>query len=258
MPWITTILISTMLNHTWKHNLFLWLILAATWQAAAWSIANPLLWPDIWDVTAKLIELLGRVDFVTAVINSLWVTTTAFVIMCGLAVTISTTTHNVPVLRRFVDSLCNLIGPTPTLSWLPVFLIFFGFSKPTIYILMVWAVLWLSIPAFYSLLDITHDTWRKQVRNLGLSRWKAVRHVYLPSMLSGFVIISKGYFMLMWRVLFSIEIVFGTVGGHIGIGTAMYDFKGRFDHLEVYACMLMIMIMGGVMSMLFGRLQTRP
>jgi len=68
---------------------------------------------------------------------------------------------------------------------------------------------------------------------------------------------SKTYLMFMWRVLFSLEIVFGAVGGHIGIGTTMYDFKGKFDHLEVYACMLMIMILGAVMNKVFGKFERK-
>ena len=56
----------------------------------------------------------------------------------------------------------------------------------------------------------------------------------------------------MWRVLFSLEIVFGAVGGHVGIGTTMYDFKGKFDHLEVYACILMIMIIGALINKFFA------
>ena len=73
-------------------------------------------------------------------------------------------------------------------------------------------------------------------------------------MMPGLISLAKTYFMFLWRILFAVEIVFGTVGGAVGIGTLMYDFKGRFDHLEVYACMLMIMILGGSMSLLFSRL----
>jgi NitT/TauT family transport system permease protein len=246
-----------MYQNYWMNKIFVVAFIAVTWQVAAVAIGNHMLWPDIWDVVFKLFELLQRVSFLTAIYNSLFITLTAFVILSVLAVAISSLTHNVAWLRRMISTFSDLIGPTPTLSWLPVFLIFFGFSKATIYILMIWAVLWLAIPGFYSLLDMSNQTWRRQIENLGLSRYQALRNVYIPSMLQGFLSMSKTYLMFMWRVLFSLEIVFGAVGGHIGIGTTMYDFKGKFDHLEVYACMLMIMILGAVMNKVFGKFERK-
>jgi ABC-type nitrate/sulfonate/bicarbonate transport system permease component len=241
-----------MYQNSWTNKLFIIVVIAVSWQLASFAIGNKMLWPDIWDVVKKLFELVQRVNFLNAVFSSLYITFTGFILMMVIVILVATATHNSKWARTLISDFCDIIGPTPTLSWLPVFLIFFGFSKATIYILMIWAVFWLAIPGFYSLLDISNQTWSKQIDNLRLSRLQAVKHVYIPSMLNGFLIISKINLMFMWRVLFSLEIVFGAVGGHVGIGTAMYDFKGKFDHLEVYACMLMIMIIGALINKFFA------
>lgn len=241
----------------WLHKFSTVVFIVVAWQIGTIAIGNHMLWPNIWDVVLKLFELLQRVNFLKAIYNSVFLTLTAFGILSVLAVTISSFTHNIAWLRRMISTFSDLIGPTPTLSWLPVFLIFFGFSKATVYILMIWAVLWLAIPGFYSLLDMSKQTWHRQIDNLGLSKYQALRHVYVPSMLQGFLSLSKTYLMFMWRVLFSLEIVFGAVGGHIGIGTTMYDFKGKFDHLEVYACLLIIMVLGAVMNKMFGTFERK-
>ena len=244
----------TMSANTLHTKLAVMGVLALFWQATAWVVDNELLWPDFHLVVFKLIELLGRVHFLEAVANSIWMTVVAFGMVTAAMLVILVCTYPVPRARRLVVNFCDMMGPTPTLSWLPVFLIFFGFSKGLVYMLMVWGVLWVFMPSVYGLVEISHTTWRRQIQELQLTTWQAIHHVYLPSMMPGLVSLAKTYFMFLWRILFAVEIVFGTVGGAVGIGTLMYDFKGRFDHLEVYACMLMIMILGGLMSLLFARL----
>lgn len=243
-----------MYDNTFRIRLSVVFMLALFWQLTAWIVDNELLWPDLHLVVAKLIDLLGRAQFIEAVINSVWMTVVAFAMVSVAMLGIVMVTYPNGFVRRMAINFCDMMGPTPTLSWLPVFLIFFGFSKGLVYMLMVWGVLWVFLPSVYSLVQISHDTWHRQIRELDLSPWQAVREVYVPSMLPGLLSLSKTYFMFLWRILFAVEIVFGTVGGAIGIGTLMYDFKGRFDHLEVYACMLMIMILGGFMSWSFSRL----
>jgi NitT/TauT family transport system permease protein len=240
--------------NTFQTRLAVVLVLATLWQATAWIVDNQLLWPDLHLVVGKLIELLGRTQFIEAVINSIWMTVVAFVMVSATMLGIVVVTYPNAFTRRLVINFCDMMGPTPTLSWLPVFLIFFGFTKGLVYMLMIWGVLWVFLPSVYSLVEVSHATWQRQIRELNLTSWQAVREVYVPSMLPGLISLSKTYFMFLWRILFAVEIVFGTIGGAIGIGTLMYDFKGRFDHLEVYACMLMIMILGGLMSWSFSRL----
>jgi ABC-type nitrate/sulfonate/bicarbonate transport system permease component len=233
------------------------LLLAMLWQTTAWVVDNQLLWPHLHLVLIKLVEMLGRVQFLEAVANSVWMTVVSFAMVSILMLVIVLATYPNKFARRLTINFCDMLGPTPTMSWLPVFLIFFGFSQSLIFTLMTWGVLWVFLPSVYSLVTISHDTWSRQIRDLRLTPWQAVIKVYVPSMLPGLVSLSKTYFMFLWRILFAVEIVFGTVGGHIGIGTLMYDFKGRFDHLEVYACLLMIMILGGIMSWSFSRLIPR-
>lgn len=246
-----------MSNNTLQTRFTMIVLLALLWQTAAWVVDNQLLWPHLHLVVIKLIEMLGRVQFLEAVANSIWMTVTSFVMVSMLMLIILLATWPSQFARRLLGNVCDMLGPTPTMSWLPVFLIFFGFSQALVYTLMIWGVLWVFLPNVYSLVSLSHDTWHRQIRDLGLTSWQAVTKVYVPSMLPGLMSLSKTYFMFLWRILFAVEIVFGTVGGHIGIGTLMYDFKGKFDHLEVYACMLMIMILGVCMNQIFGRFERR-
>lgn len=224
------------------------LLLIGAWQAVGYVINNPILWPDFGSVVLKLFELLQQKTFLLSVASSLKVATLGFLSVMLLAFIIAIATYKIKFLKELFTTVSAIVGPTPTLSWLPVFLIFFGFTKTTLYFLIVWGVLWFILPNIYSLIEMSQAQWDRQIKNLGFNKFKAFRHVYLPSMVKGFISTGTVNFMQVWRVLFSIEIIFGAMGGHIGIGTTMYDFKGKFDHVEVYACLLMIMILGAILS----------
>lgn len=224
------------------------LVLIAAWQIAGVAISNPIMWPDFITVVSKLVDLLHQPAFLLSIFSSLKVATVGFLLVICLAFLIAVSTYKIRFFKELFSTLSSLIGPTPTLSWMPVFLIFFGFTKTALYLLVIWGVLWFILPNIYALIAISQEQWKNQIRNLRFGKYKAFRYVYLPSMLKGFVSIGTVNFMQVWRVLFSIEIIFGAMGGHIGVGTTMYDFKGKFDHVEVYACLLMIMILGAVLS----------
>lgn len=211
-----------------------------------------MIWPDIVSVVIKLAQLLQRVDFIHSILASLVTASIGFVIVISISVSLILVTYRRDFVRQILTTLSDLIGPTPTLSWLPVFLIFFGFSKITLYLLICWGVVWLMLQNLYALLDMSRQQWDTQIRNLKFSKWKSWIYVYIPSMWHGFISAGKLYFMQIWRVLFSIEIVFGAIGGHQGLATSMYEFKGKFDHVEVFACLLLIMILGVLIGEAFN------
>jgi hypothetical protein len=45
------------------------MLLAVLWQTTAWVVDNQLLWPHLHLVLIKLIEMLGRVQFLEAVMS---------------------------------------------------------------------------------------------------------------------------------------------------------------------------------------------
>ena len=228
------------------------MILLLAWQIASWLINNAMIWPDVVSVVIKLGELLQKVEFVQSIFASLGTAVVGFIIVMSVSVPLILLTHRRLFVRQILSTLSDLIGPTPTLSWLPVFLIFFGFSKITLYLLICWGVIWLMLQNLYSLLDLSRRQWDAQIRNLRFSQYQAWIYVYIPSMWSGFISTGKLYFMQIWRVLFSIEIIFGAIGGHQGLATSMYEFKGKFDHVEVFACLLLIMILGVIIGEAFN------
>lgn len=228
------------------------MVLLLAWQIASWLINNAMIWPDVVSVVIKLGELLQKVEFVQSIFASLGTALIGFVTVVSVSVILVVFTHRRVFVRQILSTLSDLIGPTPTLSWLPVFLIFFGFSKITLYLLICWGVIWLMLQNLYALLDLSRQQWDAQIRNLRFTQYQSWIYVYIPSMWTGFISTGKLYFMQIWRVLFSIEIVFGAIGGHQGLATSMYEFKGKFDHVEVFACLLLIMILGVIIGEIFN------
>lgn len=241
-----------MSSNIWFRQISAVLVLLLAWQIASWLVNNAMIWPDVMSVMIKLGELLQRVEFLQSIFASLYTALVGFIIVVVVSIPLILLTHRTVFARQILSTLSDLIGPTPTLSWLPVFLIFFGFTKITLYLLICWGVIWLMLQNLYALLDTSRQHWDAQIQNLRFTQYQAWIYVYIPSMWAGFISTGKLYFMQIWRVLFSIEIVFGAIGGHQGLATSMYEFKGKFDHVEVFACLLLIMILGVLIGEVFN------
>ena len=246
-----------MFQSSWFNKILVFVILAGSWQLTAMVFNNSMLWPDIVSVVIKLWELMGRTNFTQAIWNSLFMATASWLATMLIALVVTLITFRYTAIKKIIQDIADIIGPTPTMSWFPIFLIFYGFSKSTLYMLLIWAVVWLAIPGFYSLIEMSQQTWQKQIQNLRFDIWQALKHVYVPSLLPGYIISAKTYFFYIWRTLFGCEIVFGSIGGHVGIGGLMYEYKGKFDHVDVYACLLLIMLLGALMSLGFKQLQKK-
>ena len=231
------------------------LLLPLTWNILWLVIGNESLWPEFFSTLNRLFDLVLNERFSSAYLSSINLIIGSFAISIVCSLLLAALTTKVRSLRNFVEYMSSGIGPVPTMAWLPVFLILLGFNKFTIYAMCVWSVVWLATPQIIGLLDIARQSWHRQVLNLKFNTVKSLRHVYIPAVLPGFLAISKTYMMQIWRVIFAIEVIFGALGGHTGLGMLMFDYKGRFDHLETYASLLAIVLTGLLINWIFAGLQ---
>jgi len=240
--------------HLFK-KVFPLLLLPLIWNLLWLIIGNDSLWPEFFATLDRLLDLSRDEKFGSAYLGSINLIIGSFAISITCSLLLASLSMRSRALKNFIEYMSAGIGPVPTMAWLPVFLILLGFNKFTIYAMCIWSVLWLATPQIIGLIDVARQGWSKQVFNLKFNTIKSLRHVYIPAVLPGFLAISKTYMMQIWRVIFAIEVIFGALGGHTGLGMLMFDYKGRFDHLETYASLLAIMLTGLLINWVFSLLQ---
>jgi NitT/TauT family transport system permease protein len=111
-------------------------------------------------------------------------------------------------------------------------------------ITMIFGTIWLVGLNLINVIEIAHERWNKHCRNLNLNIFKSICLVYLPSMKKIILSMFKTSFNLSWRIMIAMEILFGAVGKHLGIGTYMNDARELLDVDKMYAIFFIIIISG--------------
>jgi NitT/TauT family transport system permease protein len=59
---------------------------------------------------------------------------------------------------------------------------------------------------------------------------------------------------ISWRTLLALEVVFGSIGRHWGLGTYMVTVKDRMDITEMYASLFAIILIGLAFNTMFEKM----
>ena len=138
--------------------------------------------------------------------------------------------------------------PMPSFVVLPFISLFFGLSLTTVYIMIVWSVLWISGIQILRAIQNVSRLWEPHVKNIGWSFGFALRHVYLPAAISNIIGIISTSWANSWRILISIETVFGSIGGYFGLGSYIMDTKSKLDVDQMYATLFVIATSGVIID----------
>lgn len=210
-----------------------------------WILASP---AEVWRVIERLVSqgllwrLLGISLSNIAVAFSL-----AAVLSLSLAVLIGL---NRPARLIFLPTL-SFLYPIPTLAWLPIIIIIFGFSQLTIWIVV-------ALSAFFKMVFIFANGVRGVDRQLiwaaqnmgyrgGVLIFKIILPAALPAILAGL----RSGFGSAWRSLIGAELFVPLAGG---LGAYIADSLSVFRFDQILAGVLII----ALISYLFERLLFEP
>jgi NitT/TauT family transport system permease protein len=236
------------------------LLLALLWQVVYLVVGNALMWPSLDDVVVTMTNLLvnnpgGR--FYLAIMGSLKSLSITISIIVLLTVVVTLLGLMCDFVKETLTTWASMFGPVPAFTWLPIFFILFGMGVHTVYILCVWTSVWFVFLQIFGQVDTAKKTWLPQVKNLELSNWQALTQVYIPSIIPTFISGVKISWNHTWRIIFAVEIAFGNLGGQHGLGVLMSDYRGEFENTEVYALLLIVMLIGITVNKLLDLLEVK-
>ncbi|HYZ12341.1 MAG TPA: ABC transporter permease [Actinomycetota bacterium] len=157
-------------------------------------------------------------------------------------------------IQRSVGSLMSGLQALPSISWLPLAIIWFGLNERAILFVVVIA----SIPAVAiaaaSAIRLVPPLLVRAGRTLGARRWTLYRRVVLPAAVPAYLGGLQSAWALAWRALMAGELI--STGGK-GLGHLLDANRQIFSTRNIFAVMLMIIIVGMSVEALFGAVDRR-
>ena len=223
------------------------LIWQLIYNAQIWS---PYLLPE----PSKVLQSLDRYLRNGVLVGSIEITMQrmlggfAIAFVVGMAMGIATAT--IPWIDETVGSLVLGMQSLPSITWVPLAILWFGLSEKAIIFIVVLGSVWaIAISARDGVRNIP-VLQRRAAQVFGASRWQTIRYVTLPGMLPSMAQGLKLGWSFSWRSLMAGELIFVSAGlGHL-------LQLGR----DINSMALVIAIMGVIVAvgLLFDRLVFGP
>jgi NitT/TauT family transport system permease protein len=227
------------------------LIIFVIWEIIAWWINNPLILPGIVDIWSMYPSLLQDTAFLHSIAATIGMLVNAWIYILLIVFVLLLSSVYSKHVRETVLLLSSALQPTPTFAWLPVFMLILGVNENSMIAMMVFAGLWTISLSYTITLEQSMKQWKKHCDNLELGVFKSTWLVYIPSMKNILLSNFKTAWNLSWRTLLALEVVYGAIGSHWGIGTYMITEKERMDVSEMYATLFVIMLFGILFNVIF-------
>lgn len=151
------------------------------------------------------------------------------------------------------DPIISLLRPLPSMSWIPLSLLWFGITETQKYSIVFMGTI---APALLYVIDATRNVDNVLIlaaRNMGASRIQVMWHVILPASLSQIIIGFKIILGLAWTCVISAELI----AAKEGLGFMIMNGKEFFQTDTVVLGMVMISLTVLVFDAVLRRVERR-
>lgn len=234
----------------WKNNALAIVVLVIIWQLFYVFVNEPLIFPSLQTILKNLGELIITEEFWTIYFHTISTLLQAWLLcLCIVTVAVSLSISN-KTFRTLLERYCSYFSPLPSFTLVPFFIVTIGFGKFTVIGVMILSVFWSISYQTLAAFDRIKGDWDKHIINLNWNLFKKMRHVYIPATVPVLFSISNMGWTYMWRILITLEIAFGTIGGYFGLGTYIINVKNTLDIDKMYSVLFVIAITGLCINML--------
>lgn len=138
--------------------------------------------------------------------------------------------------RKFSWPMLLFFQAIGDIAWLPILIIWFGFSLTSVTLVIVYTVTFPLIISIVAGIDAIPQSILRASASLGAGRWREIVEVIVPAALPG---ISSGIRTGLgygWRALIAAEIIIGTSG----VGFMMFEARRQGDVSHVFIGMAVL------------------
>lgn len=141
--------------------------------------------------------------------------------------------------RRFLWPALLFFQAIGDIAWLPILIVWFGFSLTSVTSVIVYTVTFPLIISIVAAIDAMPLNVQRAASSLGASRWQRILYVVVPASLPGVCSGIRTGLGYGWRALIAAEIIIGTSG----VGFMMFDARRQGDVSQVFVGMAVLGIL---------------
>ena len=229
--------------------LVVWYVFSVQQIFPRWVIPSP-------ERTATtFIELLLDGTVLRLVLISLVNIIPAFVIASIMAILLGTVIGIYPTVRKIFLPFISAVYPIPTLTWLPLVILFSGFTRETIWIVVFIASFLRTIYNIVAGVRAVNHHWLLAAKNMGLNQFEIIFEVVIPGALPNIITGLRLGFASAWRSLIATEMLVSSLGG---LGKFIWYSQWVFSFDKVISGIIIIAIIGiGIETLVFRPLEKR-
>jgi len=232
--------------------------LIGLWEAwRLWSDASPVLFPSAFDVLREFSALALDGTLAKAAWGSLLILASGLFIGVVMAFILAGLAISLKPFRYLYEVLTSAFNPLPAIGLFPLAIMWFGLGTAAMLVVMVHSTIWqMATNTFVGFTTISRTT-VMVARNLGLSRWKMVLQVLLPSAYPYILAGLRLSWAFGWRTVIAAELVFGSIGRGGGIGYFIYVQQQFLRTSSVLSGLLVIVLLGLAAEWMFLFIERR-
>lgn len=220
------------------------IVLGCIWQAYALIIDNDLVIPRLSDVVVALWRSTASGIIPARTLDSIKTLLSGYAIGIGCGVLMTTLAVTTRLGSDILATLTSMFNPLPAIALLPLALLWFGLGNGSVLFVLAHSVLWPFALNTHSGYLAVSETLKMAGRNCGLSPIAYVVRVLMPAALPSIIAGLKISWAFAWRTLIAAELVFGASSAGGGIGWFIFEKRNDLRIPEVFAGLLVIVIIG--------------
>ncbi len=185
--------------------------------------------------------------------RSLWLNLRGYFWAILIAVPLGFVLGLIPAVKKLFSKHVDALRYLPLTALTGLFITWFGLDDSMKIAFLAFGILVYMLPVVVQRIAEVDDVYVKTVYTLGATRWQTIRSVYLPAVLSKFMDDIRVLTAISWTYIIIAEMQ-NNVGG---IGALAYQSgkRGKID--QVFAILLLVILVGIVQDRLFAWLDKR-
>lgn len=215
------------------------IVFIAAWEIVCRSgLVDPVFLPAPSQVFARGVRMYENRSLLVNVLASTRRVMVGFLAAAVVAIPLGIALGTSKAARAIFDPLLSFLRPLPSMSWIPLSLLWFGINETQKYSIVFMGSF---APALLYVIDATQNIdpiLVRAARNLGANRWQVMREVILPGCMPQILSGMKVILGLSWTCVISAELV----AAQQGLGFMIMNGKEFFQTDTVVLGMVMISI----------------
>lgn len=224
-----------------------YVILLVIWQLLSQSgLWVSYLLPGPGEVVSKLISGFGDGSFLAAILTSLRRLAIGYGISLVLGVVMGLLIGRNRYVEETLGSLVLGLQALPSVCWIPLALLWLGLSEQAMTFVVVMGALFSITLGVDAGVKNTPPVYLKAARNMGAQGLALSTQVILPAALPAVISGLKQGWSFAWRSLMAAELIYQT----LSLGTLLQNGRDLNDTAQVFAIMLIIIVVGTLIDLL--------